>query len=124
MAETKQLVAKARELLLAEAVIITGCDRTNGVIDRVQLYFWSEGQAVMDIVSKDDLVQNWPDTGVYSLVVTPGSAERSFKRVTMFEGEEDMYFRIDGTKTEADDLGNLPNVAFMEAVEEISQLRR
>ena len=124
MAETKQLVAKARELLLAEAVIITGCDRTNGVIDRVQLYFWSEGQAVMDIVSKDDLVQNWPDTGVYSLVVTPGSAERSFKRVTMFEGEEDMYFRIDGTKTEADDLGNLPGVAFMEAVEGISQLRK
>ena len=124
MADTKQLVAKARELLLAEAVIITGCDRTKGVIDRVQLYFWSEDQAVMDIVSKDDLVQNWPDTGVYSLVVTPGSAERSFKRVTMFEGEEDMYFRIDGTKTEADDLGNLPNVAFMEAVEGISQLRK
>ena len=124
MAETKQLVAKARELLLAEAVIITGCDRTGGVIDRVQLYFWSENQAVMDIVSKDDLVQNWPDTGVYSLVVSPGSAERSFKRVTMFEGEEDMYFRIDGTRTEADDLGNLPGVAFMEAVEGISQLRK
>ena len=124
MADTKQLVAKARELLLAEAVIITGCDRTGGVIDQVQLYFWSEDQAVMDIVSKDDLVQNWPDTGVYSLVVSPGSAERSFKRVTMFEGEEDMYFRIDGTKTEADDLGNLPGVAFMEAVEGISQLRK
>ena len=124
MADTKQLVAKARELLLAEAVIITGCDRTGGVIDQVQLYFWSENQAVMDIVSKDDLVQNWPDTGVYSLVVSPGSAERSFKRVTMFEGEEDMYFRIDGTKTEADDLGALPGVAFMEAVEGISQLRK
>ena len=124
MADMKQLVATARELLLAEAVIITGCDRTGGVIDQVQLYFWSENQAVMDIVSKDDLVQNWPDTGVYSLVVSPGSAERSFKRVTMFEGEEDMYFRIDGTKTEADDLGNLPGVAFMEAVEGISQLRK
>ena len=124
MADTRQLVAKARELLLAEAVIITGCDRTKGVIDQVQLYFWSEDQAVMDIVSKDDLVQNWPDTGVYSLVVTPGSAERSFKRVTMFEGEEDMYFRIDGTKTEADDIGDLPGVAFMEAVEGMSQLRK
>ena len=123
MADMKQLVAKARELPLAEAVIITGCDLTKGVIDQVQLYFWSEDQAVMDIVSKDDLVQNWPDTGVYSLVVTPGSAERSFKRVTMFEGEEDMYFRIDGTKTEADDLGVLPPVAFMESVEAISQLR-
>ena len=123
MADMKQIVAKARELLLAEAVIITGCDRTGGVLDRVQLYFWSEGQAVMDIISKDDLVQNWPDTGVYSLVVSPGGAERSFKRVTMFEGEEDMYFRIDGTKTEADDLGDLPCVAFMEAVAGISPLR-
>ncbi len=35
-----------------------------------------------------------------------------------------MYFRIDGTRTEADDLGNLPGVAFMEAVEGISQLRK
>lgn len=124
MADIKQLVAKARELMLADAVVITGCDLTEGVIDRVQLYFWSEGQAVMDIVSKDDLVQNWPDTGVYSLVISPGGAEHSFKRVTMFEGEEDMYFRIDGTKTEADDLGPLPGVAFMEAVEGISQLRK
>ena len=123
MADVKSITAKARELLAAEAVIVTACDVKDGVIERLQVYFWSEGQAVMDVISKDDLVQNWPDTGVYSLVVSPGSAERSFKRVTMFEGEEDMYFRIDGTKTEADDLGALPPVAFMESVEAISQLR-
>jgi len=124
MADVKQLVAKARELMLAEAVVITAADIDKaGVIERVQLYFWSEGQAVMDIVSKDDLVQNWPDTGVYSLVVSPGGAEKSFKKVAMFEGEEDMYFRIDGTKTEADDLGPLPRVAFMECVEGISLLK-
>lgn len=124
MAELKQLIAHARELLLAEAVIISACDIKNGIIENIQVYFWSEDQAVMDVITKDDLVQNWPDTGVYSLVISSGSAERSFKKVTMFEGEEDMYFRIDGTKTEADDLGNLPGVAFMEAIEGISTLRK
>lgn len=123
MADVNGIVAQARKLLTAEAVVVTACDVRNGVIERVQLYFWSEGQAVMDIVSKDDLVQNWPDQGVYSLVVCPGGAEKSFKKITMFEGEADMYFRIDGTKTEADDLGTLPPVAFMESVEAISQLR-
>ena len=123
MAEVKAITAKARELLAAEAVIVTACDVKDGVIERLQVYFWSEGQAVMDVISKDDLVQNWPDTGVYSLVVSAGGAERSFKKVAMFEGEEDMYFRIDGTRTEADDLGPLPPVAFMESVEAISQLR-
>ena len=123
MAEVKAITAKARELLAAEAVIVTACDVKDGVIERLQVYFWSEGQAVMDVITKDDLVQNWPDTGVYSLVVSAGGAERSFKKVAMFEGEEDMYFRIDGTRTEADDLGTLPPVAFMESVEAISQLR-
>ena len=123
MADVKSITAKARELLAAEAVIVTACDVKDGVIERLQVYFWSEGQAVMDVISKDDLVQNWPDTGVYSLVVSAGGAERSFKKVAMFEGEEDMYFRIDGTRTEADDLGTLPPVAFMESVEAISQLR-
>ena len=123
MADVKSIVAEARKLLVAEAVGITACDIRDGVIERVQLYFWSEGQAVMDIVTKDDLVQNWPDQGVYSLVVSPGGAEKSFKKVAMFEGEEDMYFRIDGTKTEVDDLGALPPVAFLETVEAISQLR-
>ena len=123
MAETKAIVAKARELLTAEAVVITAADIEDGVIDQLQVYFWSDGQAVMDVITKDDLVQNWPDQGVYSLIVGPGSAEKSFKKVAMFEGEEDMYFRIDGTLTEKDDLGNLPRVAFMETVEGISQLR-
>ena len=123
MADVESIVAHARKLLTAEAVIITACDIEKGVIERIQLYFWSDGEAVMDIITKDDLVQNWPDQGVYSLVVSPGGAEKSFKKVAMFEGEEDMYFRIDGTKNEADDLGVLPPVDFMESVEKLSQLR-
>ena len=123
MAEVKAIVAKAREILTAEAVVITAADIKDGVIEALQVYFWSDGQAVMDVINKDDLVQNWPEQGVYSLVVSPGGAEKSFKKVAMFEGAEDMYFRIDGTRTEQDDLGSLPRVAFMETVEAISQLR-
>ena len=122
MADVKNIVSNARKLLAAEAVIVTACDIKEGVIEHLQVYFWSEDQAVMDIITKDDLVQNWPDQGVYSLVVSTGPAEKSFKKIAMFEGEEDMYFRIDGTKTDADDLGALPPVAFMESVEAISQL--
>ena len=124
MADVKSIVAHARKLLADdEAVVITACDLKDKVLERIQLYFWSDGQAVMDVITKDDLVQNWPEQGVYSLVVSPGGAEKSFKKVAMFEGEEDMYFRIDGTKTEADDLGSLPPVAFLESVEAISQLK-
>ena len=124
MADVKSIVERARKLLAADgAAVITACDLKDGVIERIQLYFWSEDQAVMDVITKDDLVQNWPEEGVYSLVVSSGAAERSFKKVAMFEGEEDMYFRIDGTRTEADDLGDLPPVAFMESVEGISQLK-
>ena len=69
MSTTAQLVKKAAELLKRDAVIITGAEiDSSGVMQRVQLYFWSENQAVMDIVTKDDLVQNWPDTGVYSFL--------------------------------------------------------
>ena len=77
----------------------------------------------MDIVTKDDLVQNWPDTGVYSFLPQASGGNGAFREVKMFEGAEDMYFRIDGTTREADDFGPLPGVVFMEAVEAISQLR-
>ena len=41
----------------------------------------------------------------------------------MFEGEEDMYFRVDGTHEESDDLGMLPSVLFLETVEAICNLK-
>ena len=37
MADVKSIVAEARKLLVAEAVIVTACDVKDGVIDRVQL---------------------------------------------------------------------------------------
>ena len=44
-------------------------------------------------------------------------------KLVMFEGEEDMYFRTDGTTEESDEFGGVPSVAFMEAVEAISMLK-
>ena len=118
MSNTKALLERAGEILKSEAVIISAADIKDGVLQQVQLYFESEGQAVMDVVNKDDLVQNWPDAGAFAF-----NTDGKFRKVTMFEGEEDMYFRVDGTKEEADDMGDLPNVIFLEALEEISQLR-
>ena len=100
-----------------DAVLITAAEYKNGVMERVQLYFRSEHEAVMDIINKDDLVQNFPDEGVYVLT------DHGLKRVEMFEGEDDMYFRIDGTHEEKDDFGPLPSVRFMETVEAVCGLR-
>ncbi len=118
MPNAQQIAEKALELMKQDAVIVTAAEIKHGVLSRVQLYFWSENQSVMDIVSKDDLVQNWPDSGVYALLPA-AKLDHCFQKIRMFEGEEDMYFRIDGTRENADDPGPLPGVVFMEAVEAI-----
>ena len=85
--------------------------------ERIQVYFWDEREAAMDIISKDDLVQGFPEAGAYSLT------DHGLKRIEMFEGAEDMFFRSDGTHKETDCFGPLPSVRFLETVEAISQLR-
>ncbi|MBR2374440.1 MAG: hypothetical protein IKA87_09460 [Lentisphaeria bacterium] len=117
MSNTK-ITERAKEILRSAAVIVTAADIKDGIIQQVQLYFESEGQAVMDVVNKDDLVQNWPDAGAYAF-----NCDGKFRKITMFEGDEDMYFRVDGGKDESDDIGLLPGVVFMESVEQISQLK-
>ena len=118
-----QLPEKAKELLETGAVLVTGADIINGIAERIQVYFAADNEAVMDIISKDDLVQNFPDEGVFALRVAADGKSGEFKQVEMFEGEEDMYFRIDGTLEEADDFGPLPTVLFLETVEAICRLK-
>ena len=113
----EKIIERAKEILKSEAVIICAADIKEGVMEQIQLYFESDGEAVMDVVNKDDLVQNWPDAGAYAL-----NSDGKFRKVTMFEGEEDMFFRVDGQKTESDDFGPLPGVVFLEVLEEISQM--
>ena len=117
MPGVKELTVKAQELLKKDAVLVTAAEYKAGVMERIQVYFRDEREAVMDVISKDDLVQNFPDEGVYVLT------DNGFKRVEMFEGEEDMFFRIDGTREEKDDFGPLPSVRFMETVEAVCALR-
>ena len=117
------LLGKAAEILESGAVIITGADIADGVMERVQVYFNADGEAVMDIITKDDLVQNFPDEGVYVLNTAENGKSGEFNKVEMFEGEEDMYFRTDGTKTESDEFCGLPSVTFMESVEQLCSLK-
>ena len=123
MMKKSQLSAKAAELLESGAVIVTGADLKAGVLERAQVYFASDGEAVMDIITKDDLVQNFPDEGVYVLVCSSEGQGGEFRRVTMFEGAEDMYFRTDGTAAESDEFAAVPSVCFMETVENICSLK-
>lgn len=118
-----QLLGKVTELLESGAVIITGADIKDGVVERIQLYFGAEGEAVMDIISKDDLVQNFPDEGVYVFCASADGKNGEFKPVEMFEGEEDMYFRTDKTHEESDEFAAVPPVTFMETVEQICALK-
>jgi aspartyl aminopeptidase len=91
--------------------------------DSLQIYFAADNEAVMDIISKDDLVQNFPDEGVFALSVAVDGKSCEFKQVEMFEGEEDMYFRTDKTREESDEFANVPAVSFMETVENICTLK-
>ena len=117
MPGVKELTQKAEELMKKEAVLVTAAEYKDGVAERIQVYFWDEREAAMDIISKDDLVQGFPEAGAYSLT------DHGLKRIEMFEGAEDMFFRIDGTHEETDCFGPLPSVRFLETVEAISQLR-
>ena len=118
-----QLPEKAKELLENGSVLITGADIKDGVVERIQVYFADEGEAVMDMISKDDLVQNFPDEGVFALSTAASGASGEWKKVEMFEGEEDMYFRTDGTHEECDEFAGVPTVSFMETVENICSLK-
>lgn len=118
-----QLPEKAKELLENGSVIITGTDIKDGIVERIQVYFADDGEAVMDIISKDDLVQNFPEEGVFALRCSIDGKNGEFCQVEMFEGEEDMYFRTDKTHEESDEFAGVPPVSFMETVESICSLK-
>ena len=118
-----QLLTKVTEILESGAVVITGADIKDGVAERIQVYFGAEGEAVMDIISKDDLVQNFPDEGVFAFCASVDGKNGEFRQVEMFEGEEDMYFRTDKTHEESDEFAGVPPVTFMETIEQICALK-
>lgn len=122
MTKAETIAQKAAELMKNDAAILTAAEIKNGVVRKMQVYFWDGKSAVMDIITKDDLVQNFPDAGVYVLVPGESDAGKALKKVEMFEGEEDMYFRTDGTRTEEDEFAGLPPVLFMETVEAMCSL--
>lgn len=114
----EKTLEKISAALKAGSPVITAADVKHGIMEQVQLYFEADGEAVMDLVNKDDLVQNFPDEGVFVL-----GQNGNLRKLVMFEGEEDMYFRTDGTSEESDEFGGVPTVSFMEAVEAVSQLK-
>ena len=121
MTKAETIAQKAAELMKNDAVLITAADIKNGVVQKIQVYFWSDAP-VMDIITKDDLVQGFPDAGAYVLVPGTSDANKALKKLEMFEGEEDMYFRTDDTRTEEDEFAGVPPVLFMETVEAICSL--
>jgi hypothetical protein len=122
MTKAENIAQKAAELMKNDAVLVTAADIKGGVVQKIQVYFWSEKSAVMDIITKDDLVQGFPEAGVFVLVPGVSDANKALKQLEMFEGEEDMYFRTDGTRTEEDEFAGVPPVLFMETVEAVCAL--
>ncbi len=115
------IAEEAKEIMKNGAVIITAAEYKADSVSRLQLYFWDEREAVMDIISKQDLLEGWPDDGVYTLDT---AAAEPFAPVHRFEGSEEIHLRIgDGEDEEKDELGPLPEVRFLEAVEAICELR-
>ena len=125
MATAKQITAQARKVMRDNgAVLITAADFQDGRLARIQVYFWDENEAVMDVISKEDLVENWPDEGVFLINPAGEKDPEVLTEVRILDGEEDFYIRAVPEDADCDDLGSdVPPVVFMEAVELISQLK-
>lgn len=123
MATAKQICAVCAQAMKKESVIITGADYTAGLLEQLQVYFWDEQEAAMDIIAKTDLIENWPDAGVFVIDPTAAKDNEILRPVRLYETEEDFYLRV-GEDGEEDDLGpSLPSATLLEAIEFISQLK-
>ncbi len=122
MATAKQICSKAREAMKRDSVLITAADFADGSVERLQVYFWDENEAAMDIIEKMDIIENWPDAGVFVLNEAGGEND-CLAEVRIIDGEEDFFLRSVPGDGECDDLGDLPKVVTLEAVELISQLK-
>ncbi len=123
MPQLKTIVESARETMKHDAVILTAVEYRNGLAARFQVYFWDEHQAVMDIISRNDLLENWPDAGVYALDTAASDPDEVLRPLRRFEDAEEIYLRCSDEDAGADELPPLPTVLFMEAVEEICALK-
>lgn len=123
MPQLKLIVESARETMKNDAVILTAVEWRNHRATRFQVYFWDEHQAVMDIIRRNDLLENWPDAGVYVLDTAAVDPDEVLRPVRRFEGEEEIFLRTSDEDAEADELGELPSVLFMEAIEAICALK-
>ena len=126
MATANQMRAAAREAMREGAVVITAAEFSSpGVLERVQLYFFDEKSAVMDYVDKNDLLDNWPDEGVF--VLNPNGDEKHaiLPVGTWYDEDNDIeYIRVPEVDLPADELvEGLPTVHFMDAVEQICTLK-
>lgn len=126
MATANQMRAAARDAMREGAVIITAADfSAEKTLERVQLYFFDEKEAVMDYVDKNDLLDNWPEEGVF--VLNPAGDEKSaiLPVGTWYDEENDMeYIRVPEEDAPCDELvAGLPSVSFMDAVEQICALK-
>ena len=126
MATANQMRAAARDAMREGAVIITAAEfSAPGVLERVQLYFFDEKSAVMDYVDKNDLLDNWPDEGVFVLNPNGDESNAILPVGTWYDEENDLeYIRVPEVDLPADELvEGLPTVHFMDAVEQICTLK-
>lgn len=126
MATANQMRAAAREAMREGAVVITAAEFSSpGVLERVQLYFFDEKSAVMDYVDKNDLLDNWPDEGVFVLNPNGNEKHAILPVGTWYDEDNDIeYIRVPEVDLPADELvEGLPTVHFMDAVEQICTLK-
>ena len=126
MATANQVRAAARDAMRDGAVVITAAEfSTPGTLSKVQLYFFDDKEAVMDYVEKDDLLDNWPEEGVF--VLNPEGDEKNaiLPVGTWYDEENDMeYIRVPENDAPCDELvPGLPSVSLMDAVEQICALK-
>lgn len=125
MALADKIAEKAKEAMLNDAVIISAADFNAGKITKLQVYFWDEHEAAMDVIKRDDLLDSCPEN-IYVIDINAKSERELLQEVLVQEIEDELYLKIEKSTTEnlaQDDLGNIINVAYMEAIEAIASLK-
>ncbi len=118
----EKLAEKAYEVLKNDGVLISAADFQNGIVNKIQLYFLDDEDAVAsDIIKKADLLEAGVED-IFVLNINASSERELLKRIGVSDIENELYFKDDPEKIEpGDDFGvNLPSVAYMESFELLS----
>ncbi len=119
----EKIAEKAKELIQGDAVIISAANFENKLLSKIQVYFYDENSSAMDIIKRIDLLEAAPEN-IYVINTNAQNEKSLLQEIFVVEIDEQLYFKRDITdENPCDDIGNIPDVAYLEAIELISNIK-